>query len=91
MSRNSVRYSSWLGAGRRRGRISSPGRAKNFHFSMSSSPALGSTELPIEGKRGVKRQGHEADHSGPSSAEVKKMWMYTYTSTPLVYTVNNAE
>jgi hypothetical protein len=29
---------------------------------------------------GVKRQGREADHSPPTSAEVKKMW--TYTSTP---------
>jgi hypothetical protein len=30
---------------------------------------------------GVKRQGHEADHSLPTSAEIKKMWIYT--STPL--------
>jgi hypothetical protein len=30
---------------------------------------------------GVKRQGREADHSPPTSAEVKKMWIYT--STPL--------
>jgi hypothetical protein len=30
---------------------------------------------------GVKRQGREADHSPPTSAEVKKMW--NYTSTPL--------
>jgi hypothetical protein len=29
---------------------------------------------------GVKRQGLEADHSPPTSAEVKKMW--AYTSTP---------
>jgi hypothetical protein len=27
----------------------------------------------------VKRQGREADHSPPTSAEVKKMWIYTYT------------
>jgi hypothetical protein len=26
--------------------------------------------------RGVKRQGHEAEHSPPTSAEVKKMWIY---------------
>jgi hypothetical protein len=26
---------------------------------------------------GVKRQGREADHSPPTSAEIKKMWMYT--------------
>jgi hypothetical protein len=29
--------------------------------------------------RGVKRQEHEADHSPPASAEVKKMWIYTST------------
>jgi hypothetical protein len=28
---------------------------------------------------GVMRQGHEADHSLPTSAEVKKMWFYTST------------
>jgi hypothetical protein len=28
---------------------------------------------------GVKRQGREADHSPPSSAKVKKMWIYTCT------------
>jgi hypothetical protein len=28
---------------------------------------------------GVKRQGREDDHSPPTSAEVKKMWIYTST------------
>jgi hypothetical protein len=28
---------------------------------------------------GVKRQGREADHSPPTNAEVKKMWIYTST------------
>jgi hypothetical protein len=28
---------------------------------------------------GVKRQGREADHSPPTSVEVKKMWIYTPT------------
>jgi hypothetical protein len=31
--------------------------------------------------QGTKRQGRESDHSPPTSAEVKKMWIYT--STPL--------
>jgi hypothetical protein len=31
----------------------------------------------------VKRQGSEADHSPPSSAEVKNAWLYTSTPTPL--------
>jgi hypothetical protein len=30
---------------------------------------------------GVKRQGREVDHSPPTSAEIKEMWIYT--STPL--------
>jgi len=29
---------------------------------------------------GIKQQGHEADHSSPSSVEVKDAW--SYTSTP---------
>jgi hypothetical protein len=29
----------------------------------------------------MKRQGREADHSPPSSADIKKKWVYT--STPL--------
>jgi hypothetical protein len=32
---------------------------------------------------GVKRLGHEADHSYPSSAEVKNAW--SYTSTPPIF------
>jgi hypothetical protein len=40
--------SDWLRAGRLRGRGSSPGRVKNFHFSMSSRPALGSTQPHIQ-------------------------------------------
>jgi hypothetical protein len=28
---------------------------------------------------GLKRQGREADHSPPASAEVKKTWIYTST------------
>jgi hypothetical protein len=28
---------------------------------------------------GVKRPGREADHSSPTRAEVKKLWIYTFT------------
>jgi hypothetical protein len=61
------RYSDWLRAGRPRGRSSSPGEVKNFHFSMSSGPALGFTQPPIQWVRGalspgVKWPGREADH-----------------------------
>jgi hypothetical protein len=63
---------------------SSPGRAKNFLFSASSRLALGPTQLRIQWvtgslSPGVKRPGREAGHSPPTSAEVKKMWVYTST------------
>jgi hypothetical protein len=52
-------------------------RVKNFHFSTSSRPALGYTQPPIQWvpgalSPGVKRPGREADHSLPTSAEIKK-------------------
>jgi hypothetical protein len=66
-------YNDWLRAGRPRGRSSSPGAGKNFHFSMSSRPTMGPTQPPIEWvpgaiSPGVKRPGSEADHSRPTSA-----------------------
>jgi hypothetical protein len=66
------------------GESSSPGRVKIFHFSISSRPALGSTQPPIKmgtggSFPGVKRQEREADHSSPTSAEDKKKWIYTST------------
>jgi hypothetical protein len=79
-------YSDWLHAGRLRSRSSNPSRVKNFLFSTSSRPALGPTQPPIQWvpvvfSPGVKRPGREADYSPPTSAEVKKTWIYT--STPL--------
>jgi hypothetical protein len=57
-------------------------------FSTSSKPALGSTQPPIQWtpmalSQGVKRSGCEADHTHTrtTSAEVKKMWIYTSTSS----------
>jgi hypothetical protein len=60
--------SDWLRAGLPRGRSSSPGRVKNIHFSISSTPPLGSTQPPIQWvpgtvSPGVKWQWREADHS----------------------------
>jgi hypothetical protein len=76
---NIHRYSDWIRAGRLRGRGSSPGRVKNFHFSMLWRPALGSTQPRIQLVPGVKRPGREADDSPTTSAEVKKKWIYTST------------
>jgi hypothetical protein len=75
----SSRYSEWLQAWR-----PSPGRVKNFLLPTSSRPVLGSTQPPIlcvpgSLSPGVKRPGREADHSSPSSAEVKQMWIDTST------------
>jgi hypothetical protein len=39
------------------GGSSSPGRVKNFHFSISSRPALGSTQPPIKWVPGALSQG----------------------------------
>jgi hypothetical protein len=76
--------SNWLRAGRPRGQSSSPGRVKNFLFSAASRPALEPTQPPIQLvpgvlSPGVKRLGREADHSPPTSAKVKKMWIYIST------------
>jgi hypothetical protein len=64
------------------GRSSIAGMVKKFFFSKSSRPALGSTQPPIQCVPRVKRPGLEADHS-PTSAKVKKMWIYT--STPYAF------
>jgi hypothetical protein len=53
-------------------------------FSTSFRPAVGSTQPLIQWVSGaiylgVKRSGREADHSPPTSAKVKKIWIYTST------------
>jgi hypothetical protein len=78
------RYRDWLWAVRPRGWSSSLGRGKIFLFSTSSRPVLGPTQPPIQWvlgalSLGVKRLGCEADHSVPTSAEVKNTWIYTST------------
>jgi hypothetical protein len=64
-------------------------RSSNFLFSTLSRPALGPTYPPVQWEPGalspgVKRQGGEADHSPPASAEVKKMCVYT-SSPPYAF------
>jgi hypothetical protein len=78
------RYSDWLRAGLPMCWSSSPGRVKNFLFSTSSKPALGSTQPPIQWVPGslspeVKQPGRESDHSPAASAEIKNLWIYTFT------------
>jgi hypothetical protein len=57
-----------------------------FFFTTASRTALGPTQLPIQWvpgalSLGIKRSGREADHSSPSSAEVKE-WVELYLYSP---------
>jgi hypothetical protein len=66
------------------GGSSSPGRVKNFsllHIVQTDSGVHPTSYKMGTGGSfpGVKLQGREADHSPPTGAEVKKMWIYTYT------------
>jgi hypothetical protein len=61
--------------------VTTPTGSSNIYTIDNQRPALGSTQPPIKWVPGVKRQGREADHSPPTTAEVKKMWIYA--STPL--------
>jgi hypothetical protein len=46
-------------------------RGKIFLFCIASRPTLGPTQPSIQWLPGVKRPGREADHTPPSSVEVK--------------------
>jgi hypothetical protein len=55
--------SDWLSARRPKGQSSSPGRVKNFHFAMSSRPALVFTQPPIQWVPGGSFPGGKAARS----------------------------
>jgi hypothetical protein len=81
---SAVSIATGYGLDDRGGRISSLSRVKNFPFSMLSKSALGPTQPSIQLisgalAQGVKRPGRDADHSLPTSAEVKKTRVYTTT------------
>jgi hypothetical protein len=80
-------HSEWLRAGRPSGRSLSPIREKILLLSTSSRPVLGPTQTPIQWvpgalSPGVKWPGRQADHSPPTSAEVKK-YVDLYTNSPI--------
>jgi hypothetical protein len=83
--RQRSRYRDWLCAERPRGRSSGSGCVKDFHFAISSRPAPGFIQSPIQRvpedlSLGIKRLEREADHSPSTSAEIKKSWVYTSTT-----------
>jgi hypothetical protein len=70
--------------------VPSPDRVKKFLFYTLSRPTLGPTQPPIEWvlralSPGVKRPVREADHSPPSSAEVKKLYLYIQSPIRQLY------
>jgi hypothetical protein len=74
-----------LGYGLDDRRFESRQRLGIFLFTTAFRPVLGRTQPPIQWEpeplsMGIRRPGREADHSRPSSAEVKNVW--SYTSTP---------
>jgi hypothetical protein len=75
-------YSDWLRAGRPRGRGSSTGRVKNFVHVVQDGYGVHPTSYSmVTGalSPGVKRPGHEVDHSPTASVEVKNVSIYTST------------
>jgi hypothetical protein len=62
-----------------------PGRGREL-FVTASRPALGSIHPPIQCVPGAlspgikQRQGREADHSSPCSADAKNTWFHISTS-----------
>jgi hypothetical protein len=80
---NSVGIATGLGLGDKGGGSSIPGRVKKFSLLQIVQTGSGvhqtSYKMGTGGSfLGVKRQGREADHSPPTSAKVKKMWIYTF-------------
>jgi hypothetical protein len=76
----SSQCSDWLQTGRQRGRSRVP-VTQDFpplHIVQTGSGAhAASYPMGIGSFSGVKRQGREADHSPPPSAEVKNTWIST--------------
>jgi hypothetical protein len=63
-----------------------------FIFTTASRPALEPTQPPIQWlpealSLMVKRPDREADHSPPSSTEVKNEWSYTFIPPIRLYSV----
>jgi hypothetical protein len=62
------------------------GRGRTFSLRHSVQTASGAHSASYRMGTGIKRPGQEAEHSPPSSAEVKNAWSYTST-LPYVFMV----
>jgi hypothetical protein len=69
-------YSYWLWAGQMRDWSLSPGKIKNLFHGIQTK--LTPTQPPSQWVPGVRRPEHEPGHSPPSSAKIKKVWIYTF-------------
>jgi hypothetical protein len=79
----SIRYSDWL-RDRRGVGVRIPVGARIFSSLRRSDRLWGPPSFLSNGYWGalsprLKRQGHEADYTPQTNAEVKKMWIYTFT------------
>jgi hypothetical protein len=84
---SSVGMALGYGLNDRGSRVQFPAEAGNFLFTTASRTALGPTQPSIQWipgalSLGVKRPGREADHSPPSTAEVKE-WVELYLHSPV--------
>jgi hypothetical protein len=72
-------------------RVSCLGRGKTFPFSTIVQMSFGPSHPTIQGIPGffpgVKQPGREADHSLPSSTEMRNEWSYTATPTTRIQRV----
>jgi hypothetical protein len=89
--RSSVGIALGYGLDDRGPRVRFPAGLGIFLFTTASRPALGPTQPPIQWvpgtlSLGVKRRGSEADHSPPSSAEVREcVELYLHSPNTLSY------
>ena len=72
-------------AGKPRNQNSIPGAIKRFFSSPRRPDQLWNPSSPLQNRHwgpyfGVKRPGHEANHSPPTTAKVKKAWSNTFIS-----------
>jgi hypothetical protein len=74
-----TQYSDWLWVGQLKGQSLNPSKVKSFLSATLSRLTLWPTQPLIHWVWGIKWAGLEADHSPPTNAKVRKMWISTST------------